>query len=276
MNYRYIIAVTCCVLLIVICLVACAPTQSAVPQTPSVPAVTTPQTPAAQDLPKPAAVQQNRKILFQDDCKDHKSGWRVFANDFGEGKYENGSYTLKCIRVSYPKFEVYTSNPGLMPLTSFALDMDVTMLNGDRDDQIGILLKWPDINPNGIEGYEQPSDYYFLIGPADMSALAYSKQEVKGSSVDKTPGYFLERKQYTCVKGVNSVNNIKISFNPEIRFLVNDYELFKTMDENLDYVNRLIKDNTIAGATLQVIANSGKAFASPVFQLNKIAVYANN
>jgi len=276
MDRRYIIAITCCVFLVMICLVACAPTRSAVPQTPSVPVISTPQPSAAQDLPEPPAVQENRKILFQDDFKNPTSGWRVFANDFGEGKYENGSYTLKSIRVSYPKFEVNTTNSGLMPLTSFILDMDVTMLGGSKYDPYGILLEWPDINPMGVEGYEQPSDYYFLVAPAGMSAWAYSKQQVKSLSVDKVPGYFAAAKEYTCIRGINSVNNIKISFNPVIRFLVNDYELFNTTDENLGYVNRLIKDKAMPGATLKIIANSQNAFSAPVFQLNKISIYANN
>jgi hypothetical protein len=278
MNRRCIIPVMCCVSLIMTCLVACVPTQSAAPQTQPVPVVSAPKPPAAQDLPKPPAAQENRKILFQDDFKNPQGGWRVFTNDFGEGKYENGSFTLRSTRASYPKYEAYTTNPGIPPLTSFVLDMDVTMLDGSTRDQLGILLKWPDINPLGIEGYEQPSDYYFVLAPAGMYTWAYTKQTVKGSSVDKVspPGDFLFAKEYTCVKGIKAVNNIKISFNPAIRYLVNDYELVAdASDESLDYVNRLIKDKTMDGAVLQIFANSQKEFSSPVFQLNKIAIYSD-
>ena len=265
------------ILILIVCAVACLPSENVSPPMPSAP-VAAPSTPAAsvQDAPKLPTLQQNQKVILQDDFKDSKSGWTVFINDFGEGKYENGSYFLKCTRPAYPGFKVYTMNAGLMSLTSFMLDMDVTMLSGSRDDYFGILLKWPDINPLGIVGYEQPSDYYFLVAPADMSAWCYSKQEVKGSSVDKDPGYFLARKDYTCVKGANSVNNIKIWFNPGVRFLVNDFELVDAPDENLDYVNRLIKDKAMTGATVQVVANSGNVYSRPIFQLNKITVYANN
>ena len=277
MNRRHIIPISCCVFLIMICLVACVPTQSAVTPTQLAPVVSTTQPSAAPDLPKQAAVQQNRKILFQDDFKNPGSGWRVFANDIGDGKYESGGFTLRSARASYPRYDAYTTNPGIPPLTRFTLDMDVTMLEGSARDQLGILLKWPDINPLGTEGYEQPSDCYFVLAPAGMSTWAYSKQTVKGSSVDKKAGEFVAAKEYTCVRGINAVNNIKISFNPGIRYLVNDYELVADdSDANLDYVNRLIKDKTMEGAVLQIYANSQKEFSIPVFQLNKIAVYAND
>jgi hypothetical protein len=277
MNRCHMIPIMCCIFLIVIFMVACVPSQSAVPQTQPAPVVSTPQLSTAQDLPKPPAVQQSRKTLFQDDFKNHGSGWRVFTNDFGDGKYENGSFTLRSIRASYPRYDAYTTNPGIPPLTRFTLDMDVTMLDGSTRDQLGILLKWPDINPMGIEGYEQPSDYYFFMFPAGGSVWGYTKQTVKGSSVDKGPGNFLCSGEYTCVKGVNSINNIKIWFNPSVRIMVNDFELVAdASDETLDYVNRLIKDEAMNGATLQIFANSQKEFSVPVFQLNKIAVYAND
>ena len=265
------------ILVLIVCVIACLPSENISPLKPVAPVVA-PSTPAAavRDAPKLPTLQQAPKVILRDDFKDSNSGWTVFNNDFGEGKYENGSYFLKCIQPAYPGFKVYTTNAGLTSLTSFMLDMDVTMLSGSRDDHFGILLKWPDINPLGIVGYEQPSDYYFLVAPADMSAWCYSKQEVKGSSVDKAPGYFLRRKENTCVRGVNSVNNIKIGFNPGIRFLVNDFELVNAPDENLDYVNRLIKDKSMTGATLQVVANSENVYSRPIFQLNKIIVYDNN
>jgi hypothetical protein len=263
------------ILVLILCAIACLPSENISPLKAPIVA---PSTPAAsvQDAPKLPTLQQTQKVILRDDFKDSNSGWTVLTNDFGEGKYENGSYFLKCIQPAYPGFKVYTTNARLTSLTSFLLDMDVTMLSGSRDDHFGILLKWPDINPLGIVGYEQPSDYYFLVSPAGMSAWCYSKQEVKGSSVDKSPGYFLRPKECTCVKGANSVNNIKIWFNPGVRFLVNDYELVNTPDENLDYVNRLIKDKAMTGATLQVVANSENVYSSPIFQLNKIIVYANN
>jgi len=270
------IAIMCCILLIMLGLAACALVPATVPQTQPATVVSTPQSSPVQEKPASPAVQPDRKILFQDDFKNPNSGWRVFANDFGEGKYENGSYLLKCVRPSYIKYEVYTANSALPSLSSFVLDMDVTMLSGDKNDRFGVLLKWPDINPMGVEGYVQPSDYYFIVSPVGMTTWVYSKQQVKGSSVDKEPGYFVRAREYTCVKGINAVNNIKITFNPGIRFLVNDYELVNAPDEDLGYVNRLIKEKTMAGAELQVIADSQDQFSSPVFQLNRIAVYANN
>jgi len=266
-------------LVLIVCTIACLPSANISAPQPSTPVVA-PSTPAAsvQDVPKLPTLQQTHKVIFRDDFKDTKSGWTVFTNDFGEGKYENGSYYLKSIRPTYPefnpKFKVSTTNIGLTALTSFMVDMDVTMLSGHRDDYFGISLKWPDINTMGAAGYEQPSDYYFLVAPEGGLVWCYSKQEVQGW--DPCPGYFVAPRNYTCVKGANSVNNIKILFNPRIRFLVNDFELFDTTDQNLDYVNRLIKDKSIIGATLQVVANSGNAYSSPIFQLNKIIVYANN
>jgi len=279
MNRFTMVQSTCVgfILVLIVYAMACLPSENVSPPMPSAPVVA-PSTPAAsvQDATKLPTLQQNQKVILQDDFEDSRSGWTGFTNDFGEGKYENGSYFLKCIRPAYPGFKVYTTNAGLTSLTSFMLDMDVTMLSGSRDDYFGILLKWPDINPLDIVGYEQPSDYYFLVAPADMSAWCYSKQEVNGSSVDKDPGYFLSRKDYTCVKGANSVNNIKIWFNPGVRFLVNDYELVNAPDENLDYANRLIKDKAMTGAMLQVVANSEDVYSRPIFQLNRITVYANN
>jgi len=256
---------------------ACLPTKNVSPPIPSAPVVA-PSAPAAsvQGAPKVPALQQGRKVIFQDDFSNSGSGWKVFANDFGEGKYENGGYFLKVVRPCYPKYEVYTTNAALASLTSFMLDMDVTMLAGSRLDSFGILLKWPDINPLGVAGYEQPSDYYFLVFPDGTAASCYSKQDVKTLSVDKVPGYFLSRKDYTCVKGINSVNNIKIWFNPGIRFLINDYELVNATDQNLDYANRLISDGAMSGATLQIVANSEDVYSRPVFQLNRITVYAGN
>ncbi|RPJ64121.1 MAG: hypothetical protein EHM12_00540 [Dehalococcoidia bacterium] len=275
MNRSYLFSITCSIFLIILGLVACAPTPAIVPQAQPSPVISAPQSTPAQVPPASAPVQPAGKILFQDDFKNPNSGWRVFTNDFGEGKYENGGYTLKSVRVSYPKYEVYTANPALTSLTNFVLDLDITMLSGNRDDKVGVLLKWPDINPMGIVGYEQPSDYYFFLEPAGMTVWSYSKQGMYGHGADKVPGYFLKPKEYTCVRGINSVNNIKIIFNPDVRFLVNDYELVNTPDQGLDYVNRLIKDNTMSGGTLQIFANSQDDYSTPVFQLNRIAVYAN-
>jgi len=155
------------------------------------------------------------------------------------------------------------------------IDMDVTMLSSSRDDRVGILLKWPDINPMSIPGYEQPSDYYFLIYPSDESVSCYSKHQIKGSSADLEPGYFLRRAPYTCVNGVNSVNNIKIWFNPGVFFTVNGYKLVNvSSDPSLDYANRLIRDGAMMGATLHIVANSEDVYSRPVFQLNKIIVAA--
>lgn len=267
------------ILLLIVCAMACLPSENISTPKPPAPTVA-PSTPAASvtDVPKLHPVQQTRKVIFQDDYKDTKSGWTVFTNDFGEGKYENGGFYLKSIRPTYPelnpKFKVYTTNIGLTALKSIMIDMDVTMLSGHRDDYFGIALKWPEINSMGIQGYEQPSDYYFLVAPEGGLVWCYSKQEVK--DWDPAPGYFVAPRNYSCVKGANTVNNIKILFNPRIRFLVNDFELFDTSDLNLDYVNRLIKDRSLPGATLQVVANSGNAYSNPIFQLNKIIVYENN
>ena len=268
------------ILVLIICAIACVPAQNASPPAPSSPVVALPA-PAAtdQDSSKLPTLQQTQKIIFQDDFKDAKSGWTVFTNDFGEGKYETGSYFLKCTQPSYlgAKTSVTTANASLMALTSFMIDMDVTMLSGSRLDCFGIVLKWPDINnPGDFYGYDQPSDYYFLVVPEEGAVSCYTQQEIKNSSVDKSPGFFYGHTHLTCVRGVNSVNNIKIRFNPGIRFMVNDYELVNTTDLNLDYVNRLIKDKAIPGAMLQIAANSQDTYSRPVFQLNKIIVYENN
>ena len=263
-------------LIFIVCAVACLPSENISSPEPSVPAIL-PAAPSEtiQDESGLPALQQNQNVIFQDDFTNPGSGWTVFTNDFGEGKYENGSYFLKCTRPSYPEFKVYTINPALTSLTGFVLDMDVTMLSGSRDDRVGILLKWPDINPMGIAGYEQPSDYYFLLYPADMSVCCYSKHQIKGSSADLEPGYFLRRAPYTCVKGVNSVNNIKIWFNPGVFFSVNGNKLVNvSSDADLDYANRLIRDGAMTGATLQVVANSEDPYSRPVFQLNEITVEA--
>ena len=265
------------ILVLIICSVTCLPTDNVSTTSPSFPVAPTlvPLT-TVRDTSASTTSEPNSNVIFQDDFTNPGSGWMVFSNDFGEGKYESGGYFLRCARSSYPEFKVYTTNPALTALTGFMIDMDVTMLSGGRDDRIGILLKWPDINPLDIAGYEQPSDYYFLLFPSDGSACCYSKHAIKGSSADLEPGYFLRRTNHTCVKGVNSVNNIKIWFNPGVFFTVNGYKLVNTTDENLDYANRLIRNGSMTGATMQVVANSEDPYSQPVFQLNRIAVYANN
>ena len=265
------------ILVLIICSVTCLPTDNVSTTSPSFPVAPTlvPLT-TVRDTSASTTSEPNSNVIFQDDFTNPGSGWMVFSNDFGEGKYESGGYFLRCTRPSYPEFKVYTTNPALTSLTGFMIDMDVTMLGGSRDDRIGILLKWPDINPLDIAGYEQPSDYYFLLFPSDGSACCYSKHAIKGSSADLEPGYFLRRTNHTCVKGVNSVNNIKIWFNPGVFFTVNGYKLVNTTDENLDYANRLIRNGSMTGATMQVVANSEDPYSQPVFQLNRIAVYANN
>ena len=268
------------ILVLIVCVIACLPSKNMSPPEPSTPVVA-PSTPAVstQDTSKLPTLQQNQKIIFQDDFKDAKSGWTVFTNDFGEGKYENGSYLLKCTQplCQGSKVSVTTSNASLSSLTSFMLDMDVTMLSGSREDCFGIVLKWPDINnPGDYYGYDQPSDYYFLLAPESGAVSCYTHQEIKNSSVVKAPGVFYGHTHLTYVRGANSVNNIKIRFNPGIQLMVNDYELVNTTDENLDYVNRLINDKTISGAILQIGANSQDISSRPVFQLNKIIVYENN
>jgi hypothetical protein len=248
-----------------------------VSEKPTAPVVSTPQSSPTQDLPKTAAVQQNRKILFQDDFKDPGSGWRTFADDFGEGKYENGSYILKSSKAIYnSQFRAYTTNPVLTSLTSFTLDMDVTMLEGSRDDYYGVAVMWPDINPMNVVGYVQPSNFYFFVNPVGMTTWAYSKQFMKDSGADMIPGYFLETRNSTSVKGIGSINNVKISLIPDIHFLINDTELVNTPDDSLDYVKRLIKDKTITGGSVQIFALSRKEFNTASFQLNKIAVYAGS
>lgn len=262
-------------LLLIIGSLACVPAGKIPPQVPPAP-VAAPSAPAAS--PILPAVQPARPVIFQDDFKDPGSGWTVFTNDFGEGRYENGGYVLKSTRPGYHGAirSAAITNVALTSLTSFMLDMDVTMLSGRGEDCFGIVVKWPDINPLGVEGYEQPSDYYFLLAPAGMLVWCYSKQEVKSLSVDKIPGYFLKPTQYTCVSGTNKVNNIKIWFNPGIRFLVNGYELVNATDRHLDYVNRLIKDKAMAGGRLVIGVDSQDTYSNPVFQLNKVAVYENN
>jgi len=261
-------------LVLIVCAVACLPSENISSPEPSVPVVV-PSTPSSvQESPALTASQPNPNIIFHDDLLNSGSGWTVFSNDFGEGKYENGGYYLRCTRPSYPEFRVYTINPALTSLKSFMIDMDVTMLSGGRDDCVGILLKWPDINPMDIPGYVQPSDYYFLLFPYDRSVTCYSKHVIKGSSADLEPGYFLARSPVTCVKGVNEVNNIKIWFNPRVFFTVNGYKLVDASDDNINYINRLIADGSMSGATLQITANSEDPYSRPVFQVNKIAVAA--
>ena len=265
-----------CTLILIVCAVACLPSENISPSVPSVP-VAVPSAPSIiRDIPASITLQPNPNVVFQDDFANPGSGWTVFSNDFGQGKYENGGYFVKCARPSYPEFKVNTTNPALTSLTGFMIDMDVTMLSGSRDDCIGILLEWPDINPLDIAGYEQPSDYYFLLFPADGSVCCYSKHVIKGSSADLEPGYFLRRAPYTCINGLNSINNIKIWFNPGVFFAVNGYKLVDATDDNINYVNRLIRDGAMPGATLQVVSNSEDIYSRPVFQLNRIAVYAGN
>ena len=264
--------------MLILCAMACLPSENILLPEPSVPAIL-PSAPSEtiQDESGLPDLKQGQNIIFLDDFQNPGSGWTIFINDFGEGKYEDGGYFLTCTRPSYPEFKVNTTNPALASLTGYMLDMDVTMLSGNRDDRIGVMLKWPDINPMSIPGYEQPSDYYFLLFPSDGSVCCYSKHVIKGSSADLEPGYFLRRTNHTCVKGVNSVNNIKIWFNPGVFFTVNGYKLVGvSSDPNLDYANRLIKDGAMTGATLQIVANSEDTYSQPVFQLNRIAVYANN
>jgi len=267
------------ILILITSAIACLPSVKMPPPAPSAPVVA-PSAPVApvQDVPVSPTLEQTQKVIFRDDFKYSRSGWTIFSNDFGEGKYESGSYLLSCTQPSYhgAQASATTTNAGLTSLTGFMLDMDVTMLSGSKNDFYGIVLKWPDINPLGIVGYEQPSDYYFCIAPEGMLAWCYSKQEVKSLSVDKIPGYFLRPSQYACVRGINKINNVKIWFNPDIRFMINDHELFTATDQNLDYVNRLIKDKAMPGATLIIAANSQDTYSRPVFQLNRIAVYPNN
>jgi hypothetical protein len=276
MNCFRILQSTCVgfVLVLIVCAVACLPSGNVAPPQSDAPVVA-PAPPAApvQDASKLPALQQNQRVIFQDDFKNPGSGWNVFTNDFGEGNYGEGGYYLKCTRPSSPEFKVFTINPSLTSLTGCMIDMDLTMMSGSRDDRVGILLKWPDINPMGIPGYEQPSDYYFLLFPYDQSVTCYSKHQIKGSSADLEPGYFLRRAPYTCVNGINSVNNIKIWFNPGVFFTINGYKLVNvSSDPNLDFANRLIRDGAMTGATLQIVANSEDVYSRPVFQLNKITV----
>jgi len=254
---------------------SCLPSENVSTPETSVPIVV-PLVPSdnVQETPALNIPQSNPNIVFQDDFTNLGSGWSVFANDFGEGNYSDGGYYLKCTRPSYPEFKVYTINPALTFLKSFMIDLDVTMLSGGRDDRVGIIIKWPDINPLDIPGYVQPSDYYFLLFPYDRSVTCYSKHVIKGSSADLEPGYFLRRSPVTCVKGVNEVNNIKIWFNPRVFFSVNGYKLVDASDDNINYVNRLIADRSMTGATLQITANSEDPYSRPVFQVNKITVAA--
>jgi len=255
--------------------VSCLPSVNVSSPETSVPvAVSSIPSDNVQETPTAYISQPNPNIIFQDDFTNPGSGWSVFTNDFGEGKYENGGYYLRCTRPSYPEFKVYTVNPALTSLKSFMIDMDVTILSGERDDCVGILLKWPDINPMDIPGYVQPSDYYFLLFPYDRSVTCYSKHIIKGSSADLEPGYFVRRSPVTSVKGVNEVNNIKIWFNPRLFFSVNGYKLVDASDDNINYINRLIADGSMTGATLQITANSEDPYSRPVFQVNKITVAA--
>ncbi|MFA5065079.1 MAG: hypothetical protein WC566_06410 [Dehalococcoidia bacterium] len=264
---------TISILVLIICAVACLPSENmSSPEPPGHVAV--PSTPSdnVQETPALASPQPNPNIVFQDDFTNPGGGWSVFSNDFGEGKYENGGFYLKCTRPSYPEFKVYTINPALTSMKGFMIDMDVTMLSGGRDDRVGVIIKWPDINPMDIPGYVQPSDYYFLLFPADGSVACYSKHVIKGSSADLEPGYFVRRAPFACVKGVNEVNNIKIWFNPRLFFSVNGYKLVDFADDNINYVNRLIADGSMPGATLEITANSEDPYSRPVFQINRISV----
>ena len=265
------------ILLLAALTIGCSSPATITTPKPAVPAAAPPATTTTQPSFNTSASNQSQKVIFQDDFRNRQSGWAVFSNDFGEGKYENGAYSLKCIRSSLPKYKLFTTNSNLTPLTSFMLDMDITMLTGSYSDHFGILIKWPDINPMDTYGTDQPSDYYFVVSPANGGTWSYTKQEIKGLSADKSPGYFMKpRDNYSCVKGINTINNIKIWFNPNIRFAINGIELFDLPDENMDYVNRLIKNKTMPGGTLQIIANTEKAYGNPVFQLNKLTVYSNN
>ena len=278
MHSTFPITVLLLILMVTACIIGCAGPQTQPAQQPtaaaiaSKPASTVPETAPAQ--PK---VTISNKILFKDDFSSPDSGWATFNDDFGEGKYQDGSYILQS-----RKQEAYavTSNAKLPSAPSFILNINTTMLEGRGDDSFVVVIGWPDVNPMRMEGVTQPSYFEFFISPVIGTSKAFSYTPMKDLSSNRfcnncrEPGYLLRNRNYTCVNGLGASNNLKLYFNPDVRFLVNDIELINTTtDRSFDYINRLVQEKTIAGANIYLGTAVGEGNQSTKFRLEKFALY---
>ncbi len=280
-GYQYILIAFAFTL--AICSTACTAIITNNPQTSISalpPASSSANLPASTSLPSAnSQFLQSGKLIFTDDFSDPSSGWATFSDDQGEAKYGNSHFTLKCTKSGR---YIKTINNKIPLQSRLAVDIDVLMASGKGDDCVGIIIGYPNFNTMNDPGIVRPSNYWFRVCPARPSAEVYSFQpdlEYSGREFEPSglgPGRLLSAKNYACITGPGTVNNIKISVNPDIRFSLNNTELLNASDDgNLDFVNRLIRDKTIEGASITIFGISYNAYPTTLINLNRIKVYDN-
>lgn len=113
-------------------------------------------------------------ILFQDDFSDTNSGWD--RNDWDDGLTDYGEGVYQ-ILVKVPSMDIW-SNPGKHFEEDVRIDVDVTKISGEEDNNFGIICRYSS-SPDGFNYYffNISSDGFAVIGKVKNSATEYISSE---------------------------------------------------------------------------------------------------
>lgn len=107
---------------------------------------------------KPAAGEENSKVVFKDDFSSNSSGWDQVRDSDGITDYENGSYQIQINTIGdNGNGMTYWASPGLesqMPV-DLIIEVDATKTGGPDDNDFGVMCRYTTVN-------ETPSFYQFL------------------------------------------------------------------------------------------------------------------
>jgi hypothetical protein len=117
-------------------------------------------TPAGQSQPvKQPGVKASQALPIYDDFSDPNSGWDTFTQDFGDGSYEDGEYSL-CVKKA--KWWVYDPCSWIEPLSNFTAEVDVRKLSEEAGGVGGLNFRYS--QDKNMHNY-----YAFVVRPDNSS-----------------------------------------------------------------------------------------------------------
>jgi hypothetical protein len=118
---------------------------------------------ACQLLTPRGSEERSKKILFQDDFTDPRSGWNQVITTSGETTYADGMYR---IFVNGPNLDIW-ARPG-RNLTDVRIEVDTYKVGGDRNNRFGLICR---ITGSGnFYTFLISSDGYYGIGKVKNKA----------------------------------------------------------------------------------------------------------
>lgn len=139
------------------------------------------QAPVATDVPVDAqptdsSVHAEGDQQYFDDFSSDLGNWEVFSNDTGSAKIDKGVLLLgpfnDCSENGDTPFGCFTQCLWCGTLVNYDISADAAYISGDQTQTFGLVLRFQDVNGNGLV---DPEDYYldYEISTADQSFYVY-------------------------------------------------------------------------------------------------------